>query len=125
MADEIGHWHGLGVLVAVDKKAIKLEDRANHIVSITEFDGAVYNGDGKAFLDKARYQVVGLVDIGVGATGYKTFSDADGSKVFGKYTVTESKPPVSDKAASDELEGEYKIPTPVLAANPVTGTPSK
>jgi hypothetical protein len=77
----------------------------------------------------------------------KNFTDADGSKVFAKYTVTEFKPPelngafeftggtgkyqgitgngtfhyvrVSDKAAWDELVGEYKIPTAVA------GTASK
>jgi hypothetical protein len=82
-----------------------------------------------------------VVDTGVIRGGYKTFTEADGSKVFAKYTVTEFKPPVvngafeftggtgkyqgitgngtfhyvrvSDKAAWDELVGEYKIPTAV------------
>jgi hypothetical protein len=132
-AEESGHWHGLSVLVITDKKVAKVEDRADH------YDGAVYNGDGKPFLDKARYQVVALVDVGVTRGGYKTFTDADGSKAFAKFTVTEGKLPefrgtfeftggtgkykgitgngtfhdvfVSDKAAWDELVGEYKIPT--------------
>jgi hypothetical protein len=109
------------------------------MVTVTEYDGAVYNADGKPFLDRARYQVVGFGDTGVTRDGYKTFTDADGSKVFGKYTVTEVKMPdvrgtfefaggtgkyegitgngtfhdvfVSDKAAWDELVGDYKIPT--------------
>ena len=92
-AEEFGHWHGLSVLVITDQKAAKVEDRANHMVYVTEYDGAVYNGDGKPFLDKARYQVVALVDVGVIGGGYKTFTDADGSKVFAKFTVTEGKRP--------------------------------
>ena len=140
-AEESGHWHGLSVLVITDQKVAKVEDRANHMVYVTEYDGAVYNGDGKPFLDKARYQVVALVDVGVTVGGYKIFTDADGSKVFAKFTVTEGKRPdlrgtfeftggtgkyegitgkgtfhdvfVSDKAAWDELVGEYKIPTAV------------
>src|SRR5215510_11276274 len=88
-AQESGHWHGLGVLVVTDRKAVNVEDRANHTVSMSEYDGAVYNGDLKSFLDKARYQVVSLIDVGTRG-GYKIFTDADGSKVFAKYTVTES-----------------------------------
>ena len=139
-AEDSGHWHGLSVLVATDKKVAKVDDRADHTLYLTEYDGAVYNGDGKPFLDKARYQVVALVDTAVTPRGgYKTFTEADGSKVFAKYTVTEAKMPdvrgtfeftggtgkyegitgngtfhdvfVSDKAAWDELVGEYKIPT--------------
>ena len=138
-AEDSGHWHGLSVLVATDKKVVKLEDQPNHMVYITEYDGAVYNGDGKPFLDKARYQVVAFVDTAVTRGGYKFFTDADGSKVFAKYAVTEGKLPdvrgtfeftggtgkyegitgngtfhdvfVSDKAAWDELVGDYKIPT--------------
>ena len=140
-AEDSGHWHGLSVLVATDKKVAKLEDRADHMVYVTEYDGAVYNGDGKPFLDKARYQVVSFGDTAVSRGGYKFFTDADGSKVFAKYTVTEVKMPdvrgtfeftggtgkyegitgngtfhdvfVSDKAAWDELVGDYKIPTAV------------
>jgi hypothetical protein len=78
-AEESGHWHGLSVLVVTDQKMAKVEDRANHMVYVTEFDGAVYNADGKPFLDKARYQVVALVDVGVTAGGYKIFTEADGS----------------------------------------------
>ena len=138
-AEDSGHWHGLSVLVATDKKVVKLEDQPNHMVYVTEYDGAVYNGDGKPFLDRARYQVVSYDDTAVTRAGYKNFTDADGSKVFAKYTVTEAKMPdvrgtfeftggtgkyegitgngtfhdvfVSDKAAWDELVGEYKIPT--------------
>ena len=147
IAEDSGHWHGLSVLVATDKKVVKLEDQPNHMVYVAEYDGAVYNGDGKPFLDKARYQVVAFTDTAVSRGGYKFFTDADGSKVFAKYTVTEGKLPdlrgtfeftggtgkyegitgngtfhdvfVSDKAAWDELIGDYKIPTAVA------GTASK
>src|ERR1043166_2389270 len=81
-AEESGRWHGLSVLVITDQKVAKVEDRANHMVYVTEYDGAVYNGDGEPFLDKARYQVVALVDVGVTVGGYKIFTDADGSQVF-------------------------------------------
>ena len=78
-----------------------------------------------------------VVDTGVIRGGYKTFTEADGSKVFAKYNVTEFKLPevngtfeftggtgkytgitgngtfhyvrVSDKAAWDELVGDYKF----------------
>lgn len=145
-AEETGQWHGLGVMVIVDKKAVNLEDRPNHTVSVYEMDGTVFNSDGKSFLDKARYQPVALNDIGVSRGGYKTFTEPDGSKIFARYAITEGKPPefrgtfeftggtgkykgitgkgtfhggfVSDKAAWDEFVGEYKIPTPAAGANP-------
>ena len=146
-ADDSGHWRGLAALVVTDQKTAKIDDRADHVASISEQDGAIHNADGKSFLDKARYQVVSMFDAGVFGGGYKTFTEADGSKVFAKYTVTEFKPPevngtfeftggtgkyqgitgngkfhyvrVSDKAAWDELVGDYKIPTAVA------GTASK
>jgi hypothetical protein len=138
-ADESGHWRGLAALVVTDQLAAKVDDGTNHVASISEQDGAIHNADGKSFLDKARYQVVSVVDTGVIRGGYKTFTEADGSKVFAKYSVTEFKLPevngtfeftggtgkytgitgngtfhyvrVSDKAAWDELVGDYKIPT--------------
>ncbi len=48
----------------------------------------MFNGDGRPFLDKARYQVVNLFDAGASVGGYKTFTDADGSQAFARYTVT-------------------------------------
>src|SRR3979409_1507401 len=59
-AQESGKWFGRAVLVTLSSKSVKLEHRANHTVSITEYDGAVFNSDGKPFLDKDRYQVVDL-----------------------------------------------------------------
>ena len=147
VADDSGHWRGLAALVVTDQKTFKVDDGTDHLASVSEQDGAIHNADGKPFLDKARYQVVSVVDTGVIRGGYKTFTEADGSKVFAKYTVTEFKLPevngtfeftggtgkhqgitgngsfhyvrVSDKAAWDELVGEYKIPTAVA------GTASK
>jgi len=144
-ADDAGHWRVLAALVVTDQKTVKVDGPADHMVSVSEQDGAIHNADGKSFLDKARYQVVSVVDTGVIRGGYKTFTEADGSKVFAKYTVTEFKPPevngtfeftggtgkyqgitgngkfhyvrVSDKAAWDELIGDYKIPTVVGSAN--------
>ena len=73
VAEEAGQWFGRAVLVTLSSKSVKLEDRADHTVSVTEFDGAVFNADGKPFLDKARYQVVDLTDAGTSSGGHKTF----------------------------------------------------
>ncbi len=138
-AEESGQWHAKGVLVILEQHTVKVEDRANHTVTLVDWDGAVFNSDGKPFLDKARYQGVGVTDMGVSSGGYKTFTDADGSKVFATYRRTVAIPPelrgtfefiggtgkyagitgsgtyylvfISDKAAWDELSGEYRIPT--------------
>ena len=144
VAEESGHWHGLAALVATDQISTKPQDQPNHTVLLMDEDGAIHNADGKSFLDKARYQVVALSDSVVGGYGYKTFTEADGSKVFATFKVTKFKPPVvngtfeftggtdaytgitgkgtfhlvrvSDKAAWDELIGDYKIPTAVAGA---------
>ncbi len=137
-AEESGQWHAKGVLVILEKHTVKVEDRANHTVTLLDWDGAVFNSDGKPFLDKARYQVVSVTDVGVSSGGYKTFTDADGSKVFAKYRRTEANPPefrgtfefiggtgkyegitgsgtfhvvlISDRTGLDELRAEYRIP---------------
>lgn len=146
VAQDMQKWHGQGVLVVTQVTQLKLEDRAGHMVGVSDYDGAVYNAQGKPFLEKARYQVAGLLDTQGSNIGYKTFSEADGSKVFAKYAVTQVKLPeingtfeftggtgkyegitgrgtfhlvrVSDKAAVDELTGEYTLPT-------MTGSSSK
>lgn len=145
VALESGEWHGKGVIVVVDKSAVKLDDSAGHAVTLSQYDGVVSNADGNAFLDKARYQVVTLLDTATSGGGYKTFTDPDGSKVFAKFAITERKPPaadgtfqfssgtgkyqgisgggsfhivfISDKAAWDELVGNYKLPTPLAGAS--------
>jgi hypothetical protein len=137
-AQETGHWHGLAALVSTDLKTFKLDDQPNHVVMVNDEDGAIHNADGKPFLDKARYQVLALTDSAVGTHGYKTFTEADGTKAFATFKVTEFKPPVingtieftggtgkyagitgkgtfhlvrvSDKAAWDELIADYTIP---------------
>jgi hypothetical protein len=35
------------------------------LVIVSEQDGAIHNANGKSFLDKARYQVVSVVDTGL------------------------------------------------------------
>jgi hypothetical protein len=144
-AEESGQWHGKGVIVITSTNRVKVDDSANHTIATTEWDGAIFNGEGKAFLDKAHYQVAGQVDSAGARGGYKTFSEGDGSKVFAKFTNTEAKPPefrgtfvftggtgkyegitgngtfhlmmVSDKAGWDELAGEYKIPTQLMGSS--------
>ena len=143
-AEEAGQWFGRAGVTVTSRKSIQLEDRQNHVVSLIEADGVVFNGDRRPFLDKARYQFVSIVDAGVSAGGYKTFTDADGSKVFARYTVTAPGRPeargtfeftggtgryqgiagrgdfritwVSDTAAWDEFRGEYRIPAATAAA---------
>jgi hypothetical protein len=148
-AEESGQWFGKAVLVEVSSKTAKVEHGADHSVAVVEYDGVVFNGDNKPFLEKARYQVVHLFDAGA-AHGYKTFTDPDGSKVFAKYTLKEMKLPdlrgvfeftggtgkyagitgggsyhvviVSDTASWDELRGEYRIPA--AASGAASGAPS-
>ena len=79
-ADDSGHWRGLAALVVTDQKTVKVDDGTDHVVIVSEQDGAIQNADGNSFLDKARYQVVSVVDTGVIRGGYKTFTEADGSK---------------------------------------------
>jgi hypothetical protein len=133
-----GQWHGKGVLVLTSGTSVKIGDKPDHTVGVTQFDGAVFNNDGRGFLDKAHYQAVGIEDTGIANGGYKEFTEGDGSKVFAKFTTTEVKLPaingtfeftggagryenitgrgtfhlvlVSDKAATDELTAEYRIP---------------
>lgn len=140
VADETGQWHGKGVLVVIDKTSMKVEDRENHSVVGTEYDGAVFNDEGKPFLDKARYQVVAMNDTGVLRIGYNIFTETDGSKIFAKYNVTASKPPehhgtleftggtgkyegitgggtfrlvyISDRVGWNEFTAEYTLPPP-------------
>src|SRR3954447_14136122 len=149
-AEESDQWFGRGVLVAVSSKVAKAGDRPDHSLSVAEYDGAVFNADGKPFLDKARYQIIDFTDAGVSGIGYKTFTDIDGSKVFAKYTVKEAKLPdirgvfeftggtgkytgitgsgefhvavVSDAAQWDELHGRYTIPGSGTA--PAAGMPT-
>jgi len=150
--DEAGQWFGRAVLVVTSHKAARLEDRANHTVSLSEMDGVVFNGDGRPFLDKARYQVVDLFDAGASMGGYKTFTDADGSKVFARYAVTAPGRPeargtfeftggtgryqgiagrgefritwLNDTTAWDELRGEYRIQTAAAATGSGTSPPT-
>jgi hypothetical protein len=148
-AEESGQWFGKAVLVEVSSKTAKVEHGSDHSVSVVEYDGVVFNGDNKPFLEKARYQVVHVFDAGA-AHGYKTFTDPDGSKVFARYTLKEMKLPdlrgvfeftggtgryagitgggnyhvviVSDTASWDELRGEYRIPA--AASGTASGAPS-
>src|SRR3954466_22904 len=64
-AEESDQWFGRGVLVAVSSKVAKAGDRPDHSLSVAEYDGAVFNADGKPFLDKARYQIRLLSGFGV------------------------------------------------------------
>jgi hypothetical protein len=149
-AEESGQWFGRAVIVTLSSKTVAAQDRPDHLLSVSETDGVVFNVDGKSFLDKARYQIADYVD-GLTRIGYKTFTETDGSKVFAKYTLKEAKLPdlygifefmggtgkyvgitgggeyhvviVSETAAWDELHGDYKIPTAASGSStpPTTG----
>jgi hypothetical protein len=138
-AGEGGKWRGRAVLVVTTNKAVKVADKADHEVSLTELDGLIFSEGDKPFLDKARYQVVDLEDgSGLVSGGYKTFTAGDGSQVIAQYQVTGGTWPnfngkwsfvagtnkyrgisgsgifnitwTSDNTAWDVLEGDYKIP---------------
>jgi hypothetical protein len=139
LAGDSGKWRGRAVLVVIASKEVKVADRSDHSVSLTEYDGVVFSEGEKPFLANARYQVVDLYDAGglVGG-GYKTFTADDGSQIFAQYEGTGGAPPVftgkwkfvagsgkykgitgagtyefhnvSETTAWDVLEGDYKLP---------------
>ncbi|MCG3201222.1 MAG: hypothetical protein NFCOHLIN_01088 [Gammaproteobacteria bacterium] len=139
LAGEKGKIRSRASLVTIKFEQAKVEDQAEHVVMYGEMDGVLFTEPSGGFLDKARYQVVYLSDSsGMVSGGYKTFTTADGAKVFAKFTDTEMAPPVykgtfeliggtgkyqgikgkgtwtytsvSDSAAWDEMEGEYELP---------------
>jgi hypothetical protein len=116
-ADDSGHWRGLAALVVTDQKTVKVDDGTDHVVIVSEQDGAIQNADGNSFLDKARYQVVSVVDTGVIRGGYKTFTEADGSKVFAKYTVTEFKLPEVNGTLSSQVAQTSTKASPATASS--------
>ncbi|WP_188261383.1 hypothetical protein [Azospirillum tabaci] len=138
-AEQGGPWRGRAVLVVTSEKSVPVADKEKHTVSVTEYDGAVFTEVGGAFLANARYQVTDLTDTsGMVSGGYKTFTDADGSKVFARYALKQMALPVlkgewefldgtgkykgisgrgryevhvvSNTVLWDLLEGEYKLP---------------
>jgi hypothetical protein len=138
-AGEKGKIKTRAVLVTTKQDAAKVDDKPDHTLLYLEQDGIIFNESGGKFLDKARYQLIYLSDsAGLVAGGYKTFTEADGSKVFAKFTDTEQAPPVykgsfdfiggtgkyagikghgtwtyttvADTVAWDEMEGEYELP---------------
>lgn len=99
----------------------------------------MFNDAGSGLLDKARYQVIYMSDSGgMVSGGYKTFTMADGSRVYAKFADTEANPPVykgtweftggsgryagikgkgvwtytsvADGVAWDVFEGDYEMP---------------
>ena len=138
-AEEAGKWRGLAVFVTTDSKTAEIADQEGHAIFLGHDDGVVFNDNGGAFLDKARYEVVFVADTaGMVDGGYKTFTAADGSQVFARFQSTEAAPPVfkgtwefiggtgayqgitgsgeyvytsvADGVGWDTLEGEYKVP---------------
>jgi hypothetical protein len=94
-AGEKGKFKGHAALVATKTETIKVEDQAEHVIYQMQEDGVMFNDAGSGLLDKARYQVIYMSDSGgMVSGGYKTFTMADGSKVFAKFADTEAKPPV-------------------------------
>ncbi|MFC3692682.1 hypothetical protein [Chenggangzhangella methanolivorans] len=137
-AGETGKIKTRAVLVTTKQTMTTLEDVKDHTLLYLEQDGMIVSAGG-GFLEKARYQLFYLSDSSsMVAGGYKTFTTADGSKVFAKFSDTEQAPPIykgtveftggtgkyaglkgkgvwtyttiSDAVAMDEMEGEYELP---------------
>jgi hypothetical protein len=106
-AEEAGQWFGRAVLVTLSSKSVKVEDRADHTVSVTEYDGAVFNADAKYVLKDAKPKEFRGTFEFTGGTG--KYAGITGR---GEYHVVL----VSDTALWDELRGEYKIPAPTTGS---------
>ena len=88
-AEDGGKWRGRAVLVVTSDKMVKVADKTDHEVDLSELDGVIFSEGDKPFLDKARYQVVNLFDSGgMVSGGYKTFTAGDGSQAIAQYQVT-------------------------------------
>jgi hypothetical protein len=138
-AGEKGRFKGHAALVVTKNETIKVEDQPEHVIYQMQEDGVMFNDAGSGLLDKARYQVIYMSDSGgMVSGGYKTFTMADGSKVYAKFADTEANPPVykgtweftggsgkyagikgkgvwtytsvADGVAWDVFEGDYEMP---------------
>ena len=49
-AEQSGTWNARAVLVVLETKSMAVGDQPDHTVSITRFDGAAFNADGKPFV---------------------------------------------------------------------------
>lgn len=138
LSGEKGTWRGLAALYDTATESADVVGDEGHAVMWGTMDGVVFNDDGKAFLDKARYQVVWHADTAEVGVCYKTFTATDGSHAIARCVDTEANHPVykgtwefikgtgrfegitgsgtytltyvADRTSWDLLEGEYELP---------------
>lgn len=94
-AGEKGRFKGHAALVVTKNETIKVKEQPEHVIYQMQEDGVMFNDAGSGLLDKARYQVIYMSDTGgMVSGGYKTFTAADGSRVYAKFADTAANPPV-------------------------------
>lgn len=137
-AAESGHFRGLAVLTNTQFQMLKTADgHPGSAVMMGEMDGLVFNDLKQAFLDKAHYQVVWKGDGQGNGDCFKTFTMANGDRVYascagkavqggyegivqllggtGRYNGIKGKGTyklvnVSDRVMWDLLEWDYELP---------------
>lgn len=88
LAAETGTIRGRGVLVTVSTVTMPVPGRDGHKIIPSTMDGSLVAAEPGSPFDKARYQIVDLVDTGGMVNGgYKTFTLADGAMVFARYVT--------------------------------------
>ena len=93
MAGETKKLSGRGTLVVIEMNELPVTGKADIKPSLIRMDGTLLTDDRDHPLNGARYQVVDVYDGKDRDMGYKTFTAADGSMLFGTYEVTESNHP--------------------------------
>jgi hypothetical protein len=135
---EKGTWRGLAGMYDTAAESGEVVGDEGHAIMWGTMDGVVFNDNGGAFLDKARYQVVWHADTAEVGICYKTFTASDGSRAIARCQDTEANHPVykgtwefikgtgrfegitgkgtyeltyiGEKTSWDVLEGNYEIP---------------
>jgi hypothetical protein len=138
MAGETKKLSGRGTLVVIEMNEVPVTGKADIKPSLIRMDGTLLTDDREHPLNGARYQVVDVYDGKDRDVGYKTFTAADGSMLFGTYEVTEANHPkykgtikitggtgkfkdatgqgafvntfIADKVGIDDVDFEYTTP---------------
>ncbi|UCF55922.1 MAG: hypothetical protein JSW15_07335 [Deltaproteobacteria bacterium] len=124
-----------GGIVTIKANNLEVPVKIPHTLVLGQDDGVIFNETEGAFLDGARYQLYWVADMtgeDVQFKGYKVFTMADGSQVFGKFegglsgtwtfiggtgkyegvkgSGTYKATALADTVYWDILEGEYELP---------------
>jgi hypothetical protein len=138
LAGDTKKFSGRGTLVVVEMNELPVTGKADIKPSLIRMDGTLLTDDRAHPLNGARYQVVDVYDGKDRDMGYKTFTTADGSMLFGTYEVTEANHPkykgtikitggtgifkdatgqgkfvntfIADKVGIDDVDFEYTTP---------------